>query len=115
MEISDPTEKCVKGESQLKFINSAPVFSFLVVQILKDATLLFSRKTPNLASVIPAMDHIDQVFTNQSLDPAIDPPIRSAIIRAKHTLNRYYTMTDWSNAYRIAMGIQFLSFDVIYS
>ncbi|KIK72755.1 hypothetical protein PAXRUDRAFT_43783, partial [Paxillus rubicundulus Ve08.2h10] len=31
--------------------------------ILKDATLFFSRSTPNLATVIPAMDHIDQQLT----------------------------------------------------
>jgi hypothetical protein len=29
-----------------------------IVQVLKDATLFFSRSTPNLATVIPAMDFI---------------------------------------------------------
>ncbi|KII83110.1 hypothetical protein PLICRDRAFT_119827, partial [Plicaturopsis crispa FD-325 SS-3] len=36
--------------------------------ILRDATLFFSRSTPNLAMVIPAMDHIDQTLATQSID-----------------------------------------------
>jgi len=31
-------------------------------QVLKDATLLFSRKSPTLADVIPAMDYLDEFF-----------------------------------------------------
>ncbi|KIK78663.1 hypothetical protein PAXRUDRAFT_163375 [Paxillus rubicundulus Ve08.2h10] len=31
--------------------------------ILKDAPLFFSCSTPNLATVIPVMDHIDQQLT----------------------------------------------------
>ncbi|KAG2739686.1 hypothetical protein P692DRAFT_201669890, partial [Suillus brevipes Sb2] len=52
--------------------------------VLKDATLFFSRSTPNLATVIPAMDLIDQQI-------------------AKKTLDRYYQLTDKSEVYRIAM------------
>ena len=35
-------------------------------QILKDATLFFSRATPSLAAVIPAMDHINMEFATSS-------------------------------------------------
>jgi hypothetical protein len=35
-------------------------------QILKDATTFFSHSTPNLATVIPVMDHIDNTFTTQA-------------------------------------------------
>jgi hypothetical protein len=35
---------------------------------LKDATLFFSRRTPNLATVIPAMDHIDNVLEDFTWD-----------------------------------------------
>ena len=47
-----------------------------MLQILKDTTLYFSHGTPNLAMVIPAMDYIDEKFTNyllmkDTLDPAI--------------------------------------------
>ncbi|KIK17074.1 hypothetical protein PISMIDRAFT_74078, partial [Pisolithus microcarpus 441] len=72
--------------------------------ILKDATLFFLRSTPNLATVIPAMDHIDKVFTTASLDDRYTLAIRAALEAAKKTLNRYYQFTDHSEVYRIAMG-----------
>jgi hypothetical protein len=75
------------------------------LQILKDATLFFSRSTPNLATVILAMDVIDEKLTTQSLDCSrFDASIRASLGIAKKTLNRYYNMTDWSEVYRIAMG-----------
>ncbi|KIJ09044.1 hypothetical protein PAXINDRAFT_88027 [Paxillus involutus ATCC 200175] len=76
--------------------------SFL--QILKHATLYFSRGTPNLAMVIPAMDHIDSVLTDGILNlKALNPAIRAALRLAKRTLNRYYSLTDTSETYRITM------------
>ena len=62
--------------------------------------------------VIPAMDHIDQVLSSQSIDKVkFDAPIRVAIAMGKKTLNRYYTLTDLSEVYRIAMSktLSFLS------
>lgn len=76
------------------------------LQIYKHATLFFSRSTPSLPTVIPAMDHIDDVLTNQSLDNAtFSPAIRAACTLSKRTLNRYYNKTDHSENYRIAMGM----------
>ncbi|EJD49362.1 hypothetical protein AURDEDRAFT_23274, partial [Auricularia subglabra TFB-10046 SS5] len=74
-----------------------------LIQILKDATLFFSRQTPNLAMVIPAMDHIDQVFSDQSVSHKFNAAIRASLGLAKKTLNRYYSATDYSDLYRIAM------------
>ena len=76
----------------------------LVAQIFKDATLYFSRATPSLATVIPAMDHIDETLTSQSIDPKYEPSIRAALSLAKRVLNCYYSATDQSEVYRIAMG-----------
>jgi hypothetical protein len=73
-------------------------------QIFKDATLYFSRSTPTLATVIPAMDHIDEMLTSQSVDSDFEPAIRAALSLAKKVLNRYYSATDHSEVYRIAMG-----------
>ena len=74
-------------------------------QILKDATLFFSRGTVNLAMVIPAMDYIDEVFTTGMLtEEAFDPAIRAAVGLAKKTLNKYYSLTDSSRVYHVAMG-----------
>ncbi|KAG6808270.1 hypothetical protein H0H92_004677 [Tricholoma furcatifolium] len=39
-----------------------------VLQIFKDTTLYFSQSTPNLAKVIPAMDHIDAQLSTNSID-----------------------------------------------
>ncbi|KAF8546938.1 hypothetical protein OG21DRAFT_1370878, partial [Imleria badia] len=75
-----------------------------VLQILKDATSYFSRSTPNLAMVIPAMDFIDETFATGMLkQKKLSPAIRAAISMAKQTLNRYYSLTDFSDLYRITM------------
>jgi len=50
------------------------------------------------------MDHIDEVLATQSQDPSFEPCIRAALGIAKKTLNSYYTKTDQSDVYRIAMG-----------
>lgn len=62
------------------------------------------RSTPNLATVIPAMDHIDETLTTQSQDSDFEPSIRAALAIAKKTLNKYYDKTDHSEVYRIAMS-----------
>ncbi|KAG2144435.1 uncharacterized protein EDB93DRAFT_1087674, partial [Suillus bovinus] len=72
--------------------------------VLKDATLFFSRSTPNLATVIPAMDLIDEKLTTYSCNRQYHPSIHSAVQLAKVTLNWYYQLTDQSEVYRIAMG-----------
>jgi hypothetical protein len=72
--------------------------------IFKDATLFFSRGTPNLATVIPAMDLIDKRLATDSLKRSLRRPIVAAVKIAKAAMNRYYTKTDHSETYRIAMG-----------
>ena len=66
--------------------------------------MYFSRLTLTLATVIPAMDHIDETLTSQSLDSDYEPAICAALGLAKRVLNRYYSATDHSEVYRIAMG-----------
>ncbi|KAI0653751.1 hypothetical protein C8Q70DRAFT_881642, partial [Cubamyces menziesii] len=74
------------------------------LKIFKDATLFFSRDTPNLAMVIPAMDHIDMYLTNCTrAGNNLSPSISSALRLAKKTLNQYYKLSDMSATYRIAM------------
>ena len=74
-------------------------------QILKIATLHFSHKNSvNLAHVIPAMDRIDCEFATSSTAEKFHKAICAALAVAKKTLNRYYTRTDLSEVYRIAMG-----------
>jgi hypothetical protein len=75
-----------------------------VTKVFKDATLFFSRSPPNLAMVIPAMDHIDECLTNDSLNENYEVSIRVATGLSKKVLNRYYSKTDQSELYRITMG-----------
>ncbi|KAI0363453.1 hypothetical protein BV20DRAFT_958248 [Pilatotrama ljubarskyi] len=75
-----------------------------VLKIFKDATLFFSCDTPNLAMVIPAMDHIDNTLMDYTRPGStLAPPISAALRLAKKTLNKYYKLSDLSATYRIAM------------
>lgn len=77
-----------------------------VLKVFKDATLYFSRGgTPNIATVIPAMDHIDEVLATSASDSEYSVSIlQAALAMGKKTPNRYYSKTDFSEVYRIAMG-----------
>jgi hypothetical protein len=77
-----------------------------VSQVLKDATLFFSRSTPNLANVIPVMvmDIINDRLTAKANNRILSPAIHSSLALGKKTLNRYYARTDEVEAYRIAMS-----------
>jgi len=71
------------------------------------------RETPNIATVIPAMDHLDEHLTNATLNPKYPMSIKAAIAIGKKTLNRYYDKTDHSEVFRIAMGM--ISFILLIS
>jgi hypothetical protein len=80
-------------------------------QILKEGTLHFSRHgiVPNLSTVIPVMDKIDDHFTEiidgkDGVPSTYHPAIRAAVALGKKTLNKYYALTDLSVNYRIAMS-----------
>jgi len=82
------------------------VWSFtLFQQIFKDATLFFSRDTPNLATVVPAMDLISNTLTTASESSSkYSLAIRAALTLGKRTLDKYYNKTGESEVYRIAMS-----------
>jgi hypothetical protein len=51
------------------------------------------------------MDYIDELFTTGMLKKQdLSPAICAALSLTKKTLNRYYSLTDSSELYRIAMG-----------
>ncbi|KAJ6563842.1 hypothetical protein B0H19DRAFT_846669, partial [Mycena capillaripes] len=77
-----------------------------------EATLLFSSDNRStIASVITTMDKIDDLITTTivSTQPSartkrvVHSSIRKALGLAKRTMNKYYSATDMSNVYRIAM------------
>ena len=67
------------------------------------ATLFFSQDSASIAAVIPAMDKLHD-HLNTRTGRLYHPAIRAAMRLARNTINRYYSMTDLSSAYRIAMG-----------
>jgi hypothetical protein len=76
-------------------------------QMFKKATLFFSQDTTcTIASVIPTMDKIEDLLLARS-PCSLHPAIRSAMLLAQSTMNRYYSKTDLSIVYRIAMGTLF--------
>ncbi|KAE9383909.1 hypothetical protein BT96DRAFT_843140 [Gymnopus androsaceus JB14] len=79
------------------------------LKILKDATTYFSSNAPIVAAVIPAMDAIDEAFATGIIDQEIlSEPIRHMLSTGKKTLNKYYTLTDDSDIYRMAMSMDSL-------
>ncbi|KAG2747824.1 hypothetical protein P692DRAFT_201716057, partial [Suillus brevipes Sb2] len=72
-------------------------------QVFKDATTFFSLTTPNLATIIPAIDHIDDILTSHESDELLNSSVRAALSLGKKTLDQYYSLTDSSEVYRITM------------
>jgi hypothetical protein len=61
-----------------------------------------------MASVIPAMDHLDEHLASIATSPKYSKAIKAAIALGKRTLNRYYDSTDHSKVYRIVMSTFFI-------
>ncbi len=100
---SEANPRTVEGERLSGRSQNKNLHNYLI-QVLKDATLFFSRgETPNLSSVLPAIDEIDRRFLASIHNVKINPAIRSAIILAKRTLNWYYQKTDEAVVHRIAI------------
>lgn len=70
--------------------------------------MYFSRATPNLAKVIPAMDQIDGHLASAATKHSFKPCIRGALAVGRRLLNKYYSYTDHSELYRIAISELFL-------
>lgn len=85
-----------------------------VLENYKKATIFFSQDAASVAAVIPAMDKL-----NSHLNPATKQPyhpaIQAAMKLARKKINHYYSMTDLSSAYRIAMGKCYLFISPTYT
>ena len=68
----------------------------------KNATLFFSQDSASVAAVIPAMDRISNHLNSQT-GKAYHPSITAAMKLARKKMDRYYSLTDSSTTYRIAM------------
>ncbi|KAG6851602.1 hypothetical protein C0991_007760, partial [Blastosporella zonata] len=75
-----------------------------ILEVFKEATLLYSEEeTSHITSVLPAMDHLDQVLASALVNRNYSSAIHFAVQIGKRTLNRYYSKTDQSEIYRIAI------------
>ncbi|KAJ7240424.1 hypothetical protein B0H12DRAFT_1024597 [Mycena haematopus] len=73
--------------------------------ILKDLlrVLKFSREgLATIAHVLPAMDKIDDMLSSEGT-ASLNPAIKLALRQGQKVMNKYYSATDDSYAYRIAM------------
>jgi len=61
------------------------------------------RDSASIVAVIPAMDKLDN-HLNPRTKRQYHPAIRAAMRLAHNKINRYYSLTDLSSVYRIAMG-----------
>lgn len=76
----------------------------VLFKIYKDATLFFSQdKVSLIANVIPTMDRIDALLSDVPAEP-LSQSVKHALTFARNSINKYYSKTDLSNVYRIAMG-----------
>ncbi|THV05846.1 hypothetical protein K435DRAFT_646377 [Dendrothele bispora CBS 962.96] len=82
------------------------------LKVLYDATNIFSTQQPTIAEVISIMDKIDSFLATRIIETPTDnctqrvevsEALKTSLILAKRTLNKYYTLTDSSSVYRIAM------------
>ena len=74
-----------------------------VFQQYKRATLFFSQDSASVAAIIPAMDKLDNNLNPNTKTP-YHPAILAAMKLARRKINRYYSITDASSVYRMAMG-----------
>ncbi len=58
-----------------------------------------------VASVIPAIDKIDMILASKAEAHNYTPAVKAALKLGQQTLNRYYSKTDNSEIYRIAMSM----------
>jgi len=77
------------------------------LQQYKKATLFFSSNTASIAAIIPTIDRLHNMLNPQT-KKQYHPSILVAMKLAQKKLNQYYSKTDLSSVYRIAMGIWWL-------
>jgi hypothetical protein len=80
----------------------------ILQQVFKSTTQKFSSNTTNLPEVIPAMDHMHATLKASIDDESIDLSIRAALSLGVQLLNKYYSLTDESEVYRIAISKSFV-------
>lgn len=94
----------------LKFqcLSLLPFAACLIIcsmRVFKDMIMFFSQGRPNINSIIPVMDYLDQQLTTSAFNMRYSKLIKASITLGKKTLNWCYDMTDQLKIYCIAMGL----------
>jgi hypothetical protein len=77
----------------------------LRLQLFVGTTKKISKsKTPLVHEVIPIFDVLTRTLDKHVADVTLPPAIRVAAARGRTMLNKYYSLTDDSIVYRIAMS-----------
>jgi hypothetical protein len=84
-------------------MNGKLLNSYETVLRYSTVTQEFSTDTPCIANVIPAMDRMHKELTSASNNMDYSPAIRAAVKLGIGLLDKYYSLTDNSEIYRIAM------------
>ena len=72
-----------------------------ICHFLEKVNLFFSWGMPNIATVIPAMDHIDSQLATNVINNKYPIAIKAALTIGKKTLNWYYDKTDHSKYFKL--------------
>ena len=79
-------------------------YEWTIVEQLRDCLKVRNFLSLNIINVIPAMDWMHAELTAASNNEAYSPAIRAALKLGMGLLNKYYSLSDNSEVYRIAMG-----------
>ena len=76
--------------------------------------LFFSQDAvATIAHVIPTMDRIDAMLSSTATKP-LSLSVKHALSFAQQVMDKYYSKTDLSNVYRIAMGMFLMVFKSVF-
>ncbi|KAF8239966.1 hypothetical protein L208DRAFT_1235068, partial [Tricholoma matsutake] len=75
-----------------------------LLQMYKDATLFFSQDNAiTIANVVLTMDCINKMLSTSAARP-LNSAVKHGLTFARKLMDKYYSKTNLSNVYRIAMG-----------
>ncbi|KAF8581324.1 hypothetical protein K439DRAFT_226228 [Ramaria rubella] len=77
----------------------------LLDHFLQATKRMSTSKIPRIFEVIPIIDVLTASLDKYASDKSMFPAMRSAAAKGREILNKYYSLTDDSIVYRIAMII----------
>ncbi|KAJ7195704.1 hypothetical protein B0H12DRAFT_1038619, partial [Mycena haematopus] len=83
-------------------------------RLFKKLTLQFSQEgVVTIAHVIPAMDKIQDMLDAEGTSAGLSSAIKYALKKGQKLMNTYYSRTDNSHAYRVAMSMSYFRLRIV--